>query len=71
MLSRGEALALGSTTKLSFVERIMANYHLENIGAEIDTESILAAWDIQRCPNVVMDKSIELSKVELVLWTKI
>ena len=46
MLSRDEALALGSTSKLSFVGRRMANHYLEKIAAEIDTESILAACDM-------------------------
>jgi hypothetical protein len=46
MLSRDEALALGSTPKLTFVGRRMANYYLEKIAAEIDTESILAACDM-------------------------
>ena len=48
MLSRNEALALGSTPKLTFVGRRMANYYLEKIAAEIDTESILAACDMTR-----------------------
>ena len=46
MLSRNEALALGSTSKLSFVGRRMANFYLEKISDEIDTESILAACDM-------------------------
>jgi hypothetical protein len=46
MLSRNEALALGTMPILSFVGRRMANHYLEKIGAEIDTESILAACDM-------------------------
>jgi hypothetical protein len=46
MLSRDEALALGSTTKLSFVGKRMANYYLKKIRVEIDTESILATCDM-------------------------
>ena len=46
MLSRDETLAIGSTTKLSFIAKKMANYYLEKISVEIDTESILAACDM-------------------------
>ena len=62
MLSRDEALARGSTTKLSFVGKKMANYYLEKISVKIDTESILAACDMTRvsqCGNGKIYKIIK------------